>query len=178
MHSHPTRDFRQVIELLFEQLGAALVLYARQWCRFPDDAVQEAFIELSKQDECPREPAAWLFTTVKRRAMNLARNEGRRQRHHQAAAENREPWFEGTDESDETHELLQQSIKKLTPLEREIVVARIWGELSFQQIADLVQSSTSTVHRHYQAALLKLREHVDPAHQTSALKVNIESSRP
>ena len=42
-----------------------------------EDALQEALIELLRQDPVPADPAAWLFKTVRRRAMNLARGERR-----------------------------------------------------------------------------------------------------
>ena len=42
---------------------------------------------------------------------------------------------------------LEPMLAELPRLEREIVVARIWGELSFEQIAELVERSTSAVHR-------------------------------
>ena len=44
--------------------------------------------------------------------------------------------------------------------DREILVAHVWTGLSFRQIADAYDSSSSVVHRRYQAALLKLRDHL------------------
>lgn len=52
-------------------------------------------------------------------------------------------------------------LRRLPPLEREIVVARIWGELSYAQIAELVDRSTSAVHRRYQRAFAELGRIVD-----------------
>ena len=40
---------------LLDRYLPALVLYARQWCRAPEDVVQEAFIKLARQAEPPRE---------------------------------------------------------------------------------------------------------------------------
>ena len=56
--------------------GATLMLYARQWCRDPDDALQEALTELLRQSPAPDSPVAWLHKTVRRRAMNLAQKRG------------------------------------------------------------------------------------------------------
>ena len=58
-----------------DEHGAAKSLYARQWCRVPDDALQEALIDLARQDPVPDNPVAWLYKTVRRRAMNLAINQ-------------------------------------------------------------------------------------------------------
>lgn len=83
---------------LIDAHGAALTLYARTWCNFPDDALQEALIDLLRQDPFPEQPAAWLFTTVRRRAMNLTRGERCRSEHQRRAAEQRDSWF--VDEQD------------------------------------------------------------------------------
>ncbi|MCA9125298.1 MAG: sigma-70 family RNA polymerase sigma factor [Planctomycetaceae bacterium] len=60
----------QSLQTLIDSHGAALKLYARQWCHTPDDALQEALIELLRQHPAPDHPAAWLFTTIRRRAMS------------------------------------------------------------------------------------------------------------
>ena len=158
-----TERLRQLIEAH----GAALALYARQWCTAPDDAVQEALIELLRQDPAPRHPAAWLFKTVRRRAMNLARGERRRAEHHRRAGREREGWFveepgEGLDSGE-----LAGMLDQLPRVEREIVVARIWGELPFERIAELVDLSSSSVHRRYRRALSLLGEMMNGKQDTS-----------
>lgn len=143
---------------LVEAHGAALTLYARQWCWSPEDALQESMIELLRQSPVPDHPLAWLFKTVRRRAMNLARNEFCRSQHHRRAAERREPWFVESGEAEFDSAELAGMLEQLPPLEREIVVARIWGELSFAEIAELVEISCSATHRRYRRALALLEE--------------------
>lgn len=141
------------LKQLIDAHGAALALYARQWCQAPEDALQEALIELLRQDPVPDHPAAWLFKTVRRRAMNLARGERRRAEHHRRAGRQRQGWFldDGGEEFDSGE--LAGMLDRLPRLEREIVVARIWGELPFERIAELVDVSSSSVHRRYRRAL-------------------------
>lgn len=148
-------DTEQLQQLIDEQ-GAALVLYARQWCNAPEDALQEALIDLLRQDPVPRHPVGWLYKTVRRRAMNLARGERRRAKYQRRAGEQREAWFVdvGGEELDAGE--LAGMLDRLPPLEREIVVARIWGELPFERIAELTEISSSSVHRRYLRALLAL----------------------
>jgi RNA polymerase sigma-70 factor (ECF subfamily) len=55
------------LQELFASLSNALVLYARQWCRTPEDAVQEAFIDLANCASEPTYPKAWLYTTTRRK---------------------------------------------------------------------------------------------------------------
>jgi RNA polymerase sigma factor (sigma-70 family) len=141
---------------LIETHGGALALYARQWCRAPEDAVQEALIDLLKQDPEPDCPVAWLYTAVRRRAMNLARADNRREKHHCQAGQEREYWFLPPEDEQVDSVDVQELLAQLPSMDREIVVVRIWGELTFEQIADLVDQSASTVHRRYQRALSEL----------------------
>ncbi|MBC8868868.1 MAG: sigma-70 family RNA polymerase sigma factor [Planctomycetes bacterium] len=151
-----TRIDTQRLGELIDTHGAALTLYARQWCRSPEDALQEALIDLLRQTPVPNHPIAWLYKTVRRRAMNLARAERRRVKHHRQACEQRKSWFLPADGMSDEPVDAEALLRRLPPLEREIVVARVWGELSFGQIADLVDRSTSAVHRRYQRALAEL----------------------
>lgn len=147
------------IAQLLAQHGASLVLFARQWCHDPDDALQEALLDLAQLLDAPDDCVAWLYIAVKRRAMNLSRGETRRHsRQQRASATKSESWFDNQNFHDDEQLLLQNSLSKLPALERQIVVARIWGELTFQQIATLVDTSPSSVHRFYLSALQHLRE--------------------
>ncbi len=138
---------------LIDVHGAALVLYARHWCSAPEDAVQLALIDLLRQPRIPEQPVAWLFQAVRRRAMDWARGERRRTEHHRRAGEGRETWFlEDRDPAIDPQEL-ERMLCRLPALEREIIITRIWGELSFEQIAALVGVSTSAAHRRYHKAL-------------------------
>ncbi len=141
---------------LVESHGAALVLYARQWCSSPDDALQEALIDLAQLTVGPRDPVGWLFKTVRCKALNQARSQRRREMHQRQAAEDRDTWFERDPADAVQSSELETMLEELEPLEREIVVARIWGGMSFEQIAELVDVSMSTVHRHYQKTLKQL----------------------
>lgn len=160
----------QNLTALINRYSAALVLYARQWCSDPEDAVQEALVELTQLNRPPVDQVAWLFTTTKRRAINQTRSDIRRRKRELVARDSRngqvmneqnnltQAWFESDIENQEEIEKLQNSLEKLAPLEREIVVAHVWGELTFEQIANLVDRSSSACHRDYQSALAKLRQ--------------------
>ena len=132
-----------LLKRLYDRHAAALKLYARTWCRFPDDAVQEAMVELAKQPEMPSEPVAWLYRAVRFRAINLHRSEHRRRQREQAVADRREPYFVPDPTSEVDAVELESALEGLAEREREVVVARIWGGLSFEQIAELTSLSSS-----------------------------------
>src|SRR5437879_3873111 len=78
---------------LLDELSPALVLYARQWCRAPEDVVQEAFIKLAALKSPPQRVAAWLYRVVRNGALSAARTEQRRRQHEAVAAARAESWF-------------------------------------------------------------------------------------
>ena len=149
------------LQQLIDSHGAALKLYARQWCNAPDDALQEALIELLRQSPVPDHPTAWLFKTIRFRAMNFSRGERRRSEHHRRASEQRDEWFIEEQGTGLDGQALSEILEQLPNTEREIVIARTWGELPFERIAELVGSSSSSVHRRYRAALSMLRRMID-----------------
>jgi RNA polymerase sigma-70 factor (ECF subfamily) len=147
---------------LIDRHAAALELYARQWCESADDVVQEAYVKLASQAPAPDHPAAWLFRAVRNGALNAGRASRRRRRHEAEAAAAAPPWFEprpGVHRSAEIDaESAETALAELPIEQREIVVAHLWGRLTFDQIGELVGSSASSAHRLYHAGLVALRE--------------------
>ena len=104
-------------------------------------------VELANQSEMPSEPVAWLYRAVRFRAINLHRSERRRHEREQVVADQKEPFFVRDPSTDIDIAELETALQRLAEPNREIVVARIWGGLSFKQIADLTHFSSSSVHR-------------------------------
>jgi len=148
---------------LIDRHAAALVLYARQWCALPEDVVQEAFVKLAAEPS-PLCPAAWLFRAVRNGAINAGIAGRRRQRHEAEAAARTPVWFEadpmGRHESPVDPEAAQAALAALPEAQREVIVAHLWGGLTFEQIAELVGTSASSAHRLYRAGLTALRDHL------------------
>src|SRR5262249_54707000 len=148
-----------------EQLGrlmdahaAALVLYARQWCASPEDVVQMAFVKLTTQKPDPDPVLPWLYRVVRNGALTARRAEHGRGGRGAGAAPPPPSCFapaEGTSLDAAAATAAMQGL----PLEqREVLVARLWGGLTFEQIAGLTGLSSSNAHRLYHAGLAALRE--------------------
>ncbi len=157
--------------MLIDRHAAALELYARQWCDEPEDVVQEAFVKLAAQATTPLNSAAWLFRTVRNGAINAGIAKRRRRKHEALAAARVPDWFE-TSRTVGSGALVDpesaQAALAMLPLEqREIIVAHLWGGLTFDQIAGLVGFSASSTHRLYHAGLMALREHLGVPCQTN-----------
>jgi RNA polymerase sigma-70 factor (ECF subfamily) len=149
-------------QLMDEQAGA-LVLYARQWSSVPEDNVQEAFIKLAEQKQPPPNPVGWLYRVVRNAAISSSRAEQRRRRHESVRAARNPAWFLPEQESNLDREAAALELQALPIEEREVIVAHLWGGLSFEQIGALIHVSSSTAHRWYCTGLTKLREKLGAA---------------
>jgi RNA polymerase sigma-70 factor (ECF subfamily) len=145
----------QAFARLIDTQAAPLILYARQWCDTPEDVVQEAFLELARARP-PDDPVAWLYRVVRNGALDAARVARRRQRREAAVARPAhwfvEPEVEGLDA-----EVAVAAVARLLPEQREAIVARLWGGLSFEQIGVVSGCSASTAFRRYSAGIEALR---------------------
>ena len=143
---------------LLDRCADALTLYARQWCDSPEDVVQESFLKLASQRRTPNDPAAWLFKVVRNAAINAGVSARRRRRHETASA----AWFESQSSVGTTvaidSDAASAELQTLPIEQREVIVARLWGGLTFEQVAELTGTSISTAHRQYQTGLTVLRE--------------------
>jgi RNA polymerase sigma factor (sigma-70 family) len=149
----------ELLGRLLDEHGAALALYASQWTEAADDCVQEALVELARQPQLPNHPAAWLYRVVKNRALNMARGaRRRRERESQAMAERFVVAQQraATDRSDSLAAI--EALEQMETEDRELVVMRIWGGLKYEEIAEALTISTSSAHRQYERALIKLRQ--------------------
>lgn len=155
MHSmEPT-----VLGQLYRQHAPALRLYARQWGGSGEDLVQEAFMRLAQQTPPPEQILPWLYRVVRNAALMSRRTAVRRRQREQRASKP-EAWFAANEDRLDAGEATRLLAE--LPLElREVIVARLWGGLKFEDIADLVGCSLPTAHRRYQTGLTQLRERLD-----------------
>jgi RNA polymerase sigma-70 factor (ECF subfamily) len=142
---------------LIDRHSAALVLYARQWCSAPEDVVQDAFVKLMGQGRLPDPVAPWLFRVVRNRAVSAARAERRRQRREKVVAARTAPWFLADPTGPLDAADLHQALAALPAEQREVIVAHLWGGLTFEQVGGLAGCSTSMAYRRYTAGVETLR---------------------
>lgn len=152
---------------VLDRHAAALELFASQWSDTPEDCVQEAIIALTRLPSCPDNVAAWLFHVARTRAINSCRSQTRRRRHEAMAARliqlEADPANEPAFDANELAAGLEQLDEEL----REVVVARIWGGLGFEEIGEMLGQSTSTAFRKFQTGLTDLRRILEEPCQTS-----------
>ena len=143
---------------IFRRHAAALELFARQFCGAAGDVVQEALMELAARAEAPDDDVAWLYGTVRYKAISAARGQRRRWRRETRAAEARSAWFVDLNEQAVDAQIAASTLETLPAAQREVVVAHVWGGLSFEQIGRLTRTSRGTAHRRYRSALSAIRK--------------------
>lgn len=141
----------------------ALLLFARQQTRSEADArdvLQEAALECwERQPEGRTPPLPLVFATIRRRAIDLARsNERRAQRESAAGADSPQNWFDPSPEDRERARMLQDAMTGLTDIYRDVITLKIWGGLTFEQIARALEIPANTAASRYRYGLAELRK--------------------
>jgi RNA polymerase sigma-70 factor (ECF subfamily) len=156
-------------EQILDEHGSALLLYARQWTRSwadAEDALQNAFIRLFKsRGATPDAALPMLYQAVKWAAIDQARSRQRRQAREERSVEGQEEHvalFESDMENRERNEQVQEALQALPDEQREVLVMKVWGELTFREIADALQIPQGTAASRYRYALEALRGELDP----------------
>jgi len=146
----------------YEAHGTELMLYARQWSpdQQAEDIVQDAFIKLLKQRKCPDNVRAWLFRVVRNVSISMVRRLQRR-RAGQKSLHWETLWFESRRDDLIDARLAQKSLQTLPSHLREIVMLRIWGQMTLKEISQVVNKSIPWVHHDYKMALEMIRKKLE-----------------
>ena len=157
----------------FARFGPRLVLFARQW--LPDvadaeDAVQEAFVRFWRKQQNPDENhAGLLFAAVRHAAFDQIRRESRRKHRELTATDQgfypslqdqNTSWFEHSRPDQDL--TVQAALQQLASEQREVLVLKIWGELTFAQIGVALELSPNTAASRYRYAVNALRKILKP----------------
>lgn len=150
-----------------ETHGPRLLLCARQWTRSladAEDVVQEAFVRFWRhQRHLPGDPQALIVTSIRRAAVDLARRDDRRTAREASAEPLDGPIFMALPgEGDERREEIESALRRLPEEQREVLALKIWQELTFEQIGELLSISPNTAASRYRYALNALRKQLEP----------------
>ena len=152
-------------KVCFSQFGPGLLLFARQWVRSPADAediVQEAFVKFWRRNH-KIDNRALLYATVRSVALDLIRRDSRRARREAEAFAGSEQSFEPQFEpGDDSRRALAAAVDRLPHEQREVLVMKIWNELTFSEIATALEISQNTAASRYRYALAGLKKSLQP----------------
>jgi RNA polymerase sigma factor (sigma-70 family) len=157
---------RQEFEEIFNRFKIPLLQYAqritgdREQAR---DVVQETFIKFQRNGALQHQdaPATWLFTVCRNAALNVCRKERRMMYLGEEVIEVRESEqpmpFEQLQQKEATGFLLQ-IVETLPPRQQEVIQLKFQNDLSYQQIAEILQTTTNNVGVLLHTALKTLRQ--------------------
>lgn len=149
----------------FDAHGRAMVLFARQFTATledAEDAVQEGFVRCWRRGPQSEDPTAYLFACIRTAALDQSRQGKRRARREQVVALRAEPaLFACPVEQEERRRRIEEAIARLPLEQREVLVLKIWGGLTFDQIARVHGISINTASSRYRYALDALRQRLE-----------------
>jgi RNA polymerase sigma-70 factor (ECF subfamily) len=148
-------------KVCFSQLAPGLLLFARQWVRSAADAedvVQEAFVRFWRRDLSIRNRAL-LYSAVRTAALDLIRKDNRRARREMQIVSQGEPTVQPEFQHvDDSQRELVCTLDRLPREQREVLVMKIWNELTFAEIAAALGISQNTAASRYRYALATLKK--------------------
>jgi RNA polymerase sigma-70 factor (ECF subfamily) len=144
-------------QTLLDEHGAALLLFARPHVSSladAEDAVQEGFIRFWRNRRRVRDSLPYLYSCVRSAAIDLRRSrQRRRQRESWVAHDAEEAWFDTSVGDADRREAIEQAMRSLPVELREVLVMRIWGRATFQQIGEALKVSSKTAAARYAEAI-------------------------
>lgn len=148
-------------KVCFSELAPGLVLFARQFVRqLPDaeDIVQDAFVRFWRKEHSI-ENRGLLYATVRSVALDLLRRDARRARREaNAALEVEQTTAPQFDFDDGSQRELAAAVDLLPIEQREVLVMKIWNELTFAEIGEALGISQNTAASRYRYALAALKK--------------------
>jgi RNA polymerase sigma-70 factor (ECF subfamily) len=177
-------DWREWLQLH----GPKMLLFARQQTRSHEDAqdiLQDALVKLVEKirnEEFIGGSEAWqpyLYTAIRRLAIDLSRRDDRRRRREDSVGTDTEeasneafhPWFESESSDDETRAQVEDKLKELPEKFAEVIVMKIWGERTFAEIGEILGISQNTAASRYRYGLEALKRSLGGARRRGDLSI-------
>jgi RNA polymerase sigma factor (sigma-70 family) len=144
---------REEFEEIVHRFEIPLIQYARRITGDRDlarDVVQDTFVKFQRNGALRREdePATWLFTVCRNAALNVCRNERRMMYVNEELIEARESEqpmpFDQLEQKEATGFLLR-IVSTLPVRQQEVIQLKFQNDLSYQQIAEIMQTTANNV---------------------------------
>jgi len=159
------------LEHLYDQYAHALFRYALALVGSPEDAedaVQEVFVRIAgeqKRSESIANVKAYLFAATRNAAYSILRSRRRRARLEQAmCAESEAGHPEEASARLSRSSVLREVFAELPIEQREVLVLKIFDEMTFKEIAETVGASINTVGSRYRYGIERLRQALEEEH--------------
>ena len=150
------------VEVLYTQHGPSILRYLHRLVgpKMAEDVLQDIFVQAVTHIDLldgVASPKAWLFKVAK----NMTINHLRKKRKPVDLA-----WgslAQSPSQEDGRLEPMRRAIQRLSPDHRDTVLLRWYDELSYEEIAQVLQIPVGTVRSRLHHSLQKLRQQIDTA---------------
>lgn len=148
----------------YRKHASRLLLYARQWLpgrADAEDAVQAGFVKFWRnKSQASDADTPLLYAAVRCAALDLLKRDARRaRREERAALETDDVWWDADPlVTRENAGEIRRALEKLSGCQREVVVLRVWAELTFAEIAAALGENLNTISARYRYALANLKK--------------------
>jgi RNA polymerase sigma-70 factor (ECF subfamily) len=133
------------------------------------DLLQEIFVKLARDGQLlsgVREERAFLIRLAHNAAIDLMRRRGTRERAKENLAELSSPFAATTDPDEQIfREELSVALAELPEEQRAVAHLKLWGGLTFEEIADALEIPPNTAASRYRYALDKMRGRLRPLYE-------------
>ena len=154
------RDGVRALGRIYDLTASRLIRYATTLTRQRDDAedaLQAALVRIALRPKVlaeARYPWAYLLKITRNEALNLVR----RRKPTRRLKERPRSWCEYLPEQgdQELHSYVRRALGKLPTAQAEVVVLKIWEEMTFAEIGEVLGQSPNTAASRYRYALQKL----------------------
>jgi RNA polymerase sigma-70 factor (ECF subfamily) len=127
-----------------------------------EDALQEVFVRLATaRNPKIQDLRAYLFVAARHQALGMLRRRKRETPLDEAAWEN----VAGEDEPEAGHSQWTALLVRLPVEQREVIALKIWEQMTFAEIAEVVKASPNTVMSRYRYGIEKLRSWAEAGHE-------------
>jgi len=143
-------------ESLYRAKAGELILYGRALGLShseAEDVVQETFLALMRLAGPPEIPEHYCVRSFRNRALNYRRSLWRRLTRELES----QRWFERAPGETAVERAAMRALTTLPADQREVIVLKIWHELTFEQIGELLGLSPNTAAGRYRYGLQKIR---------------------
>ncbi len=189
LFAQPQVELKIDWESWIREYSPKLILFARGQTRSQEDAqdiFQNALIKLHKKvsektfkgDE--KATLSYMYTQIRREAIDLGRKNGRRQKRENFSQveldidhqQNTHGWNQNNKIPDETLELLHSMLADLPEKFSQVIHMKIWGELTFLEIAKELKLSQNTVASRYRYGMQSMKKRLDHLNQQGKLELS------
>jgi len=161
----PTTTLHSELIQLFEtkqkQLYVAALSITRNQAA-AEDAVLDAMLAISELQQTPENLSAYVYRTVRNKALHTVKQSKRF-----SSDSEYSNFIDTQSQSAEQQVFLQQVLKQLEELEsnqQQVLIMKLFGDLTFDEIAEITANNPNTVASWYRRGLQKLKENIhEPA---------------